>query len=97
MKFVIGKAEFGEKFAGNYEIRVISWREGRELLRKAIKAKDPTDYIEELVAATVTGPDNIPISREKQLDLPSGLMRRLMDETLRLNDISRPEAAFLQT
>ncbi len=97
MIFLVKPEEYGQEYAGNYQVKVISWKEGRELLRKAIRAKDPTDYIEELVAATCSGPDNSLISREKQLTLPSGLMRRLMDETLRVNDISRPEALFLQT
>ena len=96
MTITIGE-EYGEKYVGNYQIRIISWKEGREILRKAAKSKDLTDYVEEMVAATVTGPDNAPVTREKQLDLPNGLIRRLQDETLRLNDISRPEANFLAT
>ena len=97
MTIVIVKEDYGEKFAGNYQVKVITWREARELLRRAMKSKDPTEYIEDLVAASVTGPDNAPLTKEKLAELPSGLMRRLMDETLRLNDISRQESAFLST
>ncbi len=95
MTIVVLKEEYGEKYAGNYQVRIINWKEGRELLRKAVKSKDPTEYIEDLVAATVTGPDNAPLSKEKLGELPNGLIRRLMDETMRVNDISRQESAFL--
>ena len=93
----IKREDYGDPYAGDYEVRIISWKEARELLRKAMKSKDPTEYIEDLVAASVTGPGNVPLSKEKLAELPSGLMRRLMDETLRLNDISRSESAFLLT
>lgn len=84
--------EYGDEYAGVYRVRILSWKEGRELIRKAIKAKDPTGYIEELVVASVTGPKG----KLEALDtFPSGLVRRLMDETLKLNDINRPESTFL--
>ena len=86
-------AEYGSEYSGVYRVRVLAWKEARELVRKAVKAKDPTEYIEELVAASVTGP--LELSREKLQDLPAGLVRRLMDEALRLNDVSRQESAFL--
>ncbi len=85
--------EYGKQYAGTYDVRVLSWKEGRELIRSALKNKDPTAYIEELVLASVKGP--IELSHDRLLELPSGLVRRLMDETLRLNDISRQESSFL--
>ena len=80
-----------------YSIRRLSWAEGRDLLRKAIKSKDPMEYIEELIIASVARSDGTPLNKEILGKLPSSDVRRLMDETLRLNDISRPEANFLPT
>ncbi len=85
--------EYGNEYQGTYRVRSLAWKEARELIRKAMKGKDPTEYIEELVAVCVTGP--VEVSREKLAELPAGLVRRLMDEALRLNDISRQESSFL--
>ena len=89
--------DYGPEWAGEYSIRMINWREGRELLRKTIKSKDPTDYIEELILATCIDPEGKSVNKAILEGMPSGLVRRLMDETLKLNDISRQEANFLQT
>ncbi|HZY93792.1 MAG TPA: hypothetical protein VFE98_02900 [Candidatus Bathyarchaeia archaeon] len=97
MKLEINKEEYGEQYAGIYVVSTISWKLGRELLRKAIKAKDPTEYIEDLVLASVSTSPLGTLSKEKMADLPHGLMRKLMEETMKLNDVSRSESAFLST
>ena len=87
--------EYGEEYQGTYHVKVLSWKDARELVRRAMKGKDPTGYVEDLVAASVTGP--VAISKESLENLPAGLVRRLMDEALRLNDISKAESTFLSS
>ncbi len=88
--------EYGEQYQGSYRVEVLSWKQGRELIRKAMKSKDPTSYIEDLILACVSGP--VELKNREQLEaLPTGLVRRLMDEALRLNDVSKAESAFLSS
>jgi hypothetical protein len=88
-------SEYGDEYRGTYHVKVLSWKEARELVRNAMKTKDPTSYVEDLVEASVTGP--VKVTRESLENLPAGLVRRLMDEALRLNDISKAESTFLSS
>jgi len=89
----VSPEDYGAEYAGSYKIRALSWKEGQEMIRKATKSKDPLEYIQDLISASVTGP--VPLTIEKQGDVPLGLMRRLTDMTLKLNDLSRHETSFL--
>ncbi len=91
-------SEYGAEYAGVYKVRALAWKHARELLRRSIKNKDTTGYVEDLILASVTPPASVEMKTRQQLEeLPSGLVRRLMDETLRLNDVSNVETAFLST
>ena len=90
--------EYGEEYAGVYKIRVLAWKHARELLRRSIKNKDSTGYVEDLILASVSSPISVEMKTHEQLEaLPAGLVRRLMDETLKLNDVSNVETAFLSS
>ncbi len=93
MSEVVVGPEYGTEYEGTYKVKILTWKEGRELIRKALKSKDMTQYVEDLIKASVTGPADL----NKLDDLPTGLVRRLMDEALRLNDISRAESTFLSS
>ena len=90
----IGK-EYGEEYAGTYNVKALSWNELRELIRHLGSSKDRIQYVEELLVKAVAGP--IPINKENLGNLPGGLLLRLIDEAARLNDIGRQEANFLQS
>jgi len=94
MSIVVG-SEYGGEYQGTYHVKMLSWKEARELVRKAMKTKDPTSYVEDLVEASVTGP--VKVTGGSLENLPAGLVRRLMDEALRLNDISKAESTFLSS
>ncbi len=90
----VSSEEYGPEFAGVYKVRALTWKHAREILRRAVKAKDEALYLEELIIASVNFPGEL--SNNTQLDnLPAGLVRRLMDTTLKLNDVSKSETAFL--
>jgi hypothetical protein len=90
----IGK-EYGDKYAGTYFVKALTWAEIRSLIRSLGASKDRLEYVEQLVAMAVSGP--VPITKESLGSLPGGLLLKLIDEVARLNDIGRQEANFLQS
>jgi len=90
--------DYGAEYTGVYKVRLLTWKYSRELLRRSIRNKDTTGYVEELILASVTPPADVEMKTREQLEcLPAGLVRRLMDETLKLNDVSNEETAFLSS
>ena len=88
--------EYGQEYQGIYKVRSLAWKYAREILRKSVKSKDEAGYVEDLILASVTGPVELK-SREQLETLPAGLVRRLMDLTLQLNDVGKAETAFLSS
>src|SRR2546425_7554926 len=86
--------EYGEEYEGLYKVRCLAWKYARGILRKSVKTKDEAGYVEDLILASTTGP--VELKTQEQLEaLPAGLVRRLMDLTLQLNDVGKAETAFL--
>ncbi len=87
--------EYGEIYAGVYQIRRLTWAEGRELLRRLAASKDSIGYIEDLLIASVSGP--VKLERGKLQELPMQLVRRLQDVALAENETGKAESAFLSS
>ncbi len=87
--------EYGGTYAGVYQVRRLTWAEGRELLRRLAATKDSVGYIEDLTIACVSGP--VKLERGKLQELPMQLVRRLQDAALLENETGKAESAFLSS
>lgn len=96
IELTVNPDEYGREYEGVYKVRSLAWKYSREILRRSVKSKDETGYVEDLIIASVTGPVELK-TREQLEALPAGLVRRLMDMTLQLNDVSKAETAFLSS
>lgn len=92
-QIIVQETEYGPEYAGTYQVRKLSWAEGRELLRKLATSKDTVGYIEDLMVAAISGP--VKLEKEKLHELPMQLIRRLQDAALANNETSKAESAFL--
>jgi len=96
VEFTCYPDEYGQEYQGVYRVRSLAWKYAREVLRKSVKSKDEAGYVEDLILASVTGP--VEMNTREQLEtLPAGLVRRLMDLTLQLNDVGKVETTFLSS
>ena len=95
-EFKLGE-EYGKEYAGTYQLRRLTWAEGRELLKRLAATKDTVGYIEDLVVASVTGPGPVKLEKGKLPTLPMQLVRLLQDATLSENETSKAESAFLSS